>query len=101
MNITSHRSAVYCGSAWKAKTAAITGASIGTLGTARAQYHLRQMSISLDMPVVNQPEVMIASAAKRFGQSGQLTADDTSQLIQQLLSALMVLATAERKSAWS
>jgi hypothetical protein len=59
------------------------------------------MSISLDMPVVNQPEAMIASAAKRFGQSGQLTADDTSQLIQQLLSALMVLATAERKSAWS
>src|ERR1041385_8555447 len=44
--------------AWKGKPVAIMGASPGLLGTARAQYHLRQCLVFLDMPAVNQPEVM-------------------------------------------
>src|SRR3712207_5833887 len=35
--------------AWNGKPAAIMGASIGTIGTARAQYHLRQMFVFLNM----------------------------------------------------
>src|SRR5215510_7145713 len=56
----------YGDSAWKGKPAAIVGASIGGFGTARAQYHLRQIFVFLDIPAVNQPEVMIGGAGDRF-----------------------------------
>src|SRR5512134_754647 len=35
----------YGDSAWDGKTVGVVGASVGTLGTARAQYHLRQMFV--------------------------------------------------------
>lgn len=81
--------AIVCG---LGKPAAIMGASVGSLGTARAQYHLRQILVSLNMPVINQPEVMIGNAAKAFSHDGQLTDDKTKQVIQQLLIALVTLA---------
>lgn len=79
-------------SAWTGKPAALMGASPGSLGTARAQYHLRQILVALDMPVVNRPEVMIANAAQRFDQDGGLTDETTRQHIQKLLEALIRLA---------
>lgn len=82
----------YGDNAWSGKPTAIMGASIGNLGTARAQYHLRQMLVFLNMPVVNQPEVMIANAASRFDAQGELTDDTTRQLITKLLTELAALA---------
>jgi chromate reductase len=75
----------YGDSAWKGKPAAVMGASVGVLGTARAQYHLRQTLVFLDMPAVNQPEVMIAGAASKFDANGNLTDDMAKKLIGQLL----------------
>src|SRR5579864_7450770 len=46
----------YGDSAWAGKPVAVMGASIGTLGTARAQYHLRQSFVFLDMHPLNQPD---------------------------------------------
>ncbi len=51
---------------WRGKVAAIMGASPGMLGTARMQYHLRQVLVNLGMQAVLQPEVMIAQAAQKF-----------------------------------
>ena len=82
----------YGESAWTGKPAAMMGASTGNLGTARAQYHLRQILVTLDMPVVNQPEVMIGNASQRFDQDGRLTDEPTRQYIQKLLGALVQLA---------
>lgn len=82
----------YGKSVWPGKPAAIMGASVGALGTARAQYHLRQILVTLNMPVVNQPEVMIGNAAQRFEQNGKLTDEPTRQHIQKLLAALVQLA---------
>jgi chromate reductase, NAD(P)H dehydrogenase (quinone) len=62
--------------AWSGKSAAIMGASIGGIGTARAQYHLRQMMVFLNMFPINQPEVMIGNAADRFDANGNLTEDN-------------------------
>jgi len=62
----------YGDSAWNGKPAAIMGASIGTIGTARAQYHLRQMMVFLNMFPLNRPEVMIGNAGDRFDESGNL-----------------------------
>jgi chromate reductase len=65
------------------------GASIGTIGTARAQYHLRQMMVFLNMFPVNQPEVMIGNASARFDAEGNLTDDATKEFIRQLLQNLV------------
>src|SRR6184192_4267762 len=67
----------YGDSAWNGKPAATMGASIGMIGTARAQYHLRQMFVFLNMFPINQPEVMIGNAAQRFDANGNLTDEMT------------------------
>src|SRR6267154_3086868 len=59
----------YGDSAWNGKPVAVMGASVGVIGTARAQYHLRQVFVFLDMEPVNQPEVMI-NASKSFDDQG-------------------------------
>jgi chromate reductase len=79
----------YGDSAWNGKPAAMMGASIGAIGTARAQYHLRQMMVFLNMFPVNQPEVMIANAQDRFDAQGNLTDDATKDFIRQLLQSLV------------
>ena len=43
----------------------------GMLGTARAQYHLRQMFVFLNMFPLNQPEVMISYADDKFDNEGE------------------------------
>jgi chromate reductase len=75
-------------SAWQGKPAAIMGAATGTIGTARAQYHLRQTLVSLDVHVINRPEVMIGLAAQKFDTQGGLTDEKTQALIRQLLVKL-------------
>lgn len=79
----------YGDSAWKDKPVAILGASVGVLGTARAQYHLRQTFVFLNMQPVNQPEVFIAQAAGKFDAQGNLTDDTAKKLIQTLLANLV------------
>ena len=76
-------------SAWLGKPAAIMGASPGNMGSARAQYHLRQILVSLDMPVVNLPEVMISNASQYFDAQGKLHDEPTRARIRKLLDALI------------
>jgi chromate reductase len=83
-------------SAWAGKPAAIVGASPGALGTARAQYHLRQILVGLDMPTVNQPEVMVGGARDRFDTEGKLTDEKSRQLLSTLLSNLVGLVNRQR-----
>jgi chromate reductase len=79
----------YGDSAWTGKPVAIMGASVGTIGTARAQYHLRQMFVFLNMYPVNQPEVMVANAHKHFDPNGKLTDETAQKLVRQLLQELV------------
>lgn len=78
----------YGKSAWTGKPAAIMGASIGAIGTARAQHHLRQIMVGLNMHPLNRPEVLIANAASRFDAQGNLTDEETHKRIRALLQAL-------------
>ena len=78
----------YGDSAWNGKPAAIMGASVGAIGTARAQYHLRQMMVFLNMFPVNQPEVMIGNASERFDAQGNLTDNASKEFMRQLLQNL-------------
>jgi chromate reductase, NAD(P)H dehydrogenase (quinone) len=79
----------YGDSAWNGKPAAIMGASPSVMGTARAQYHLRQIMVFLNMFPINQPEVMISNATDRFDKAGNLTDEKTKDLIRQLLKNLV------------
>jgi chromate reductase len=79
----------YGDSAWEGKPVAVMGASIGSMGTSRAQYHLRQAFVFLNMYPINRPEVMITNAAQRFDAEGNLTDEDAKALIQKLLAALV------------
>lgn len=79
----------YEDNAWDGKTVGVMGASIGLLGTARAQYHLRQILVSLNMFPVNRPEVMIARAGEKFDSDGNLKDQVTTQKIRELLEALI------------
>jgi chromate reductase len=83
----------YGDSAWQGKPVAVMGASVGMLGSARAQYHLRQSFIYLNMPAVNQPEVLIANAAQRFNDKGELTDERSREQIRKLLAELVAWTT--------
>lgn len=80
-----------------AKPVAMFGASGGVLGTARAQYQLRQILIFLDGRPVNKPEVMIGQAQSRFA-DGKLTDEATGKLLGDL-GASLTLAIRHAKAA--
>lgn len=79
----------YGDNAWNDKPVAIMGASVGSTGTARAQYHLRQSFVFLNMHPLNGPEVMISNAAERFDDQGNLKDEKTRERIQQMLRHLV------------
>ena len=70
------------------KPVAMMGASAGTMGTGRAQYHLRQSCVFLNMLPLNKPEVFVAAAQTKFDASGRLTDETARTRIRQLLEAL-------------
>jgi len=69
------------------KPLAIQSASMGMLGGARAQYHLRQAVVFLDAHVLNKPEVMVPQAQNRISEAGEITDTATRELIAAQLKA--------------
>jgi chromate reductase len=55
---------------------------VRTIFGARAQYHLRQMFVFLNVFPVDQPEVMIGNAAKAFDSDGSLIDESSKKLIR-------------------
>ena len=83
--------------AFEGKPVAVMGASVGMLGTARAQYHLRQVFVFLNMHPLNKPEVMVPFASDKVDPTGRLSDDKTRQKIRELLESLVVWAKKFRK----
>lgn len=79
----------YGDSAWEGKPAAIMGASGGAIGTARMQYHLRQIMVFLNMHPINKPEVMINNCTSKFNDQGELTDETTKGFIRDLMQNLV------------
>jgi len=79
----------YDDNSWDGKPVALMGASVGAMGTSRAQYHLRQVLVFINMYPLNKPEVMITNASQRFDAKGNLTDAETKAHIQKLLVALV------------
>jgi len=82
----------YGDNAFSGKPVAMMSASTGMLGAARAQYHLRQSFVFLDMYPINRPEVFITFAGQKFDKDGRLLDEKAKQLIAELLAALLAWA---------
>ena len=71
-NALDHASRPYGKSAWAGKPAGVIGASIGAIGTAMAQQHLRNVLAYLDMPTMGQPEAFIQAKEGLFNADGSI-----------------------------
>lgn len=79
-NAIDHASRPYGQNAWAGKPAGVLGASVGAIGTALAQQHLRNVLAYLDVPVLGQPEAFIHAKEGLFDESGNIGADSTQFL---------------------
>jgi chromate reductase, NAD(P)H dehydrogenase (quinone) len=73
-NAIDHASRPYGQNAWEGKPAGVLGASIGTMGTAMAQQHLRNVLAYLDVPTLGQPEAFIHAKDGLFDEAGNIGA---------------------------
>lgn len=79
----------YGKAALNGKPAAIMGVSTGMMGTGRAQYHLRQICVQVDIHLLNRPEVLIPFGQDKFDQDGNISDKHTEEKIKQLVNALI------------
>jgi len=85
-NALDNASRPYGQSAWAGKPAGVLGMSVGALGTALAQQHLRNMLAYLDMPTLGQPEVFIQHKEGVFDEAGKLS-ESTRKFLQTWMDA--------------
>jgi len=74
-NALDHASRPYGQSAWPGKPAGVLGVSVGAIGTALAQQHLRNILAYLDVPTLGQPEAFIHAKEGLFDAEGNIGAD--------------------------
>ena len=73
-NAIDHASRPYGQSAFVGKPAGVIGVSVGAIGTAIAQQHLRNTLAYLDVPTLGQPEVFIQAKEGLFESDGSIGA---------------------------
>lgn len=71
-NAIDHASRPYGESVWAGKPAGVLGVSVGAIGTAVAQQHLRCILAYLDMPTLGQPEAFIQASEGLFDSDGNI-----------------------------
>ncbi len=71
-NAIDHASRPYGQSAWSGKPAGVLGVSVGAIGTALAQQHLRNILAYLDVPTLGQPEAFIQAKDGLFDEAGNI-----------------------------
>ena len=70
------------------KAVAIMGAG-GGMGTSRAQYHLRQVCVYLNLRPVNRPEVFSNAFSPAFNDAGDVVDTSLQQHVAELMKALI------------
>ena len=81
-NAIDHASRPYGQNAWANKPAGVLGISIGSIGTAVAQQHLRTILAYLDVPTLGQPEVFLQATDGFFDDKGGFAREDTRKFLQ-------------------
>jgi chromate reductase, NAD(P)H dehydrogenase (quinone) len=72
-NVLDHASRPYGQSVWPKKPAGVIGVSVGQIGTALAQQHLRNILAYLDVPTLGQPEIFLQANERLFDQAGNIS----------------------------
>ena len=80
-NAIDHASRPYGQSAWGGKPAGVIGVSVGAIGTALAQQHLRNVLAYLDVPTLGQPEAFIQNKEGLFDDKGHVS-EASKQFLQ-------------------
>ena len=73
-NAIDHASRPYGQSAWAGKPAGVMGVSVGPIGTAMSQQHLRNVLAYLDVQTLGQPEAYIHAKEGLFDGAGNIGA---------------------------
>jgi chromate reductase len=76
---------------WAGKPAGVVGASVGAVGTAVAQAHLRAVLGYLDVPTLGQPEVYVQFTKDLIDDDGNVSNDGTRKFLQSFV---------DRYAAW-
>jgi len=71
-NAIDNASRPYGQNAWAGKPAGVIGISVGAIGTALAQQHLRNVLAYLDVPTLAQPEAFLQMKEDLFDASGNV-----------------------------
>ena len=71
-NAIDHASRPYGKNAWAGKPAGVLGVSVGAIGTALAQQHLRNILAYLDVPTLGQPEAFLHAKEGFFDDAGNI-----------------------------
>ena len=71
-NAIDNASRPYGQSAWNGKPAGVIGASVGPIGTAMAQQHLRNILAYLNVPTLGQPEAFIHNKEGLYDAAGNI-----------------------------
>lgn len=74
-NAIDHASRPYGKSVWDGKPAGVIGASVGPIGTAPAQQHLRNILAYLNVPALGQPEAFIHNKDGLYDEAGNIGKD--------------------------
>ena len=80
-NAIDHASRPYGQSAFAGKPAGVLGASVGAIGTALAQQHLRNILAYLDVPTLGQPEAFVQAKEGLFDDAGNIS-DDSKKFLR-------------------
>ena len=86
-NAIDHASRPYGQNAWAGKPAGVLGASVGAIGTALAQQHLRNVLAYLDVPTLGQPEVFLHAKEGFFDAAGDIASPGTKKFLQSWMDA--------------
>ena len=78
----------YGDNAFAGKPVAMLSSSTGSIGGARAQYHMRQCFVFLEMHPINMPECIISHAQDKIGEDGKLSDLKIRQKIDGILATL-------------
>lgn len=91
-NAIDHASRPYGQSAWGGKPAGVLGISVGAIGTALAQQHLRNILAYLDVPTLGQPEVFLQAKDGLFDEAGNIS-DASKKFLQGWMDQYVVWIT--------
>ena len=87
----------YGDSAFAGLPAAVIGASVGAIGTAMAQQHLRNILSYLDMAVMPQPEAYLQFKDGLVDADGRVTRQDTREFLEDFVDRFVEWIDRQRR----